>query len=532
MVRMCLERIVWVRVKIRSVMNKGSYLITLLLAWRGKLCCLVAAAGWGRYVYAEPVELVLQGGQTTNAYDGWFSLFVWALVCLICVVVISIAVIIRQKAALDKTISELSGLEEGLQEAQSIAQMGSWSRDFEHGTTFWSKEARMVLGLGDDQEAFKHYETLLHPDDIEGMMEAVATAYHQGGGYIHEHRIISPLDKKERWIRLAGKVFLGEEESPVRETGTVQDVTLRRAAELALRQSEEKLRSILEAAPYPIMIFDISSTPSLLYANQSTYYLFELDQEKGGINSIDLRSLWVDDDAHVQFTDSFAEGGVTNFEMLMKTQKGKVFWGMLSSTSMDFQGKLALFISVLDVTDRKLIQEELERLATTDTLTGLLNRRSIFETANKEIRRAIRYQYPFTIIMLDIDHFKRVNDTYGHATGDKVIQLFAEVCLGCLREEDALGRIGGEEFVAVLVSSTTEGGRVVAERMRETWEATDVEVPGGMDKFTVSIGVSGLIATNETFDMVLERADRALYASKSRGRNCVTIDEGEEAHSN
>ena len=512
-------------------MNKGLYLITLLSTWLKKLCCLIAAGGGG-YAYAEPVELVFQGVQPTNTYDDWFSLFIWALVCLICVVVGSIWVIIRQKTALDKTINELIGLEVGLQEAQSIAQMGSWSRDFEHGTTFWSKEARMVLGLGDDQEAFKHYETLLHPDDIEGMMEAVATAYHQGGGYIHEHRIISPLDKKERWIRLAGKVFLGEEESPVRETGTVQDVTLRRAAELALRQSEEKLRSILEAAPYPIMIFDVSSAPSLLYANQSTYYLFELDQDGGDLSNIDLHSLWVEEDGHAQFTDAFTEGGVTNFEVLLKTQRSKVFWGMLSSTAMDFQGNPALFISVLDITDRKLIQEELERLATTDTLTGLLNRRSIFETANKEIRRAIRYQYPFTIIMLDIDHFKRVNDTYGHATGDKVIQLFAEVCLSCLREEDALGRVGGEEFVAVLVASTIEGGQVVAERMREAWEATEVQVPGGMDKFTVSIGVSELVATNETFDVVLERADKALYVSKSGGRNCVTVDAGEESRAN
>ncbi len=512
-------------------MNKGSYLITLLSSWLGRLCSLVAI-GWAGYVCAEPVELLVQNTHSGNTYDDWFSAFIWTLFCLIGVVVVFIGVIIRQKLTLDKAINELKGLEEGLQEAQSIAQMGSWSRDFEHGTTFWSREARMVLGLGDDQEAFKHYETLLHPDDIEGMMEAVAIAYHQGGGYIHEHRIISPYDKKERWIRLAGKVFLGEEESPVRETGTVQDVTLRRASELALRESEGKLRSILEAAPYPIMIFDISSAPSLLYANQSTYYLFELDHEEANLSGIDLHSLWGDDDSHTQFTDSFSESGVTNFEVLMKTQKGKVFWGMLSSTAMDFQSSPALFISVLDITDRKLIQEELERLATTDTLTGLLNRRSIFETANKEIRRAIRYQNPFTIIMLDIDYFKRVNDTYGHATGDKVIQLFAEVCLSCLREEDALGRVGGEEFVAVLVSSTIEGGRVVAERMREAWEAMVVDVPGGVDKFTVSIGVSEIITPNETFDEVLERADKALYVSKSEGRNRVTIDKGEGVRAN
>lgn len=503
-------------------MRIGRCQTDLLLSLLANLFCLAAMAGVG-IAYGEPVELVFHGKQAETAPDGWSFWLVGGGVCLVSIVLISFWVIFRQKSALDKTIEELRSLEEGLQEAQSIAQMGSWSRDFEDGTTFWSKEARAVLGLGDDQEAFKHYETLLHPEDVEGLMEAVAMAYYQGGGYIHEHRVVSPLDNKERWIRLAGKVFLGEEASPVRETGTVQDVTLRHEAEQALRKSEEKLRSILEAAPYPIMIFDISTTPSLLYANQSTYFLFEFEVERASLSDIDLSSLWVKSESHEQFTEAFSGGGVSNLEMLMKTNKGKVFWGMLSSTAMEFQGADALFVSVLDVTDRKLIQEELERLATTDTLTGLLNRRSLFETANKELRRAIRYQYPFTIIMLDIDHFKRVNDTYGHAAGDKVIQAFSEVCQNCLREEDALGRVGGEEFVAVLVSSTSAGGSVVAERMRKNWEATKVDIGGGQDSFTVSIGLSEMLAPNESFDVILERADKALYSSKSAGRNCVTV---------
>lgn len=485
----------------------------------------------GVSAYAAPVEMVLKQEPNSMASDDWLSLVVWVLVSLGIVICVLLWSLYRLKSALEKAERELKNSEEGLSEAQSIAQMGSWSRDFEHGTSFWSAEARSVLGLDEEQESFKHYETLLHPDDLEGMMEAVASAYHQGGGYIHEHRVISPEDNKERWIRLAGKVFLGEDEMcPVRETGTVQDVTLKRQAEEALRESEEKLRSILEAAPYPIIILKAGQSFTFRYANKSTFYLFEMEIERQALDTIDMQSFWVSDEGHEQFVEAFSEGEVSNYEVLMKTQKGKVFWGMLSSTPMDFQGEAALFVSVLDVTDRKLIQEELERLATTDPLTGLLNRRSLFDMAKKEIRRAIRYKYPFTILMLDIDHFKRVNDTYGHAVGDKVIQRFSEVCTSCLREEDVLGRVGGEEFVAVLVSSSAEGGYIVAERMRKLWEAEIIDVGEGKDSFSVSIGVSELLNQSEAFDVVLERADRALYDSKSAGRNCVTINAEQIGH--
>ena len=192
---------------------------------------------------------------------------------------------------------------------------------------------------------------------------------------------------------------------------------------------------------------------------------------------------------------------------------------------MDFGGDKALFVSMLDVTEKKLIQEELERLATTDPLTGIFNRRSFFDMANREIRRSVRYNYPFSLLMLDIDHFKRVNDTYGHGFGDQVIQRFTEACNECLREEDIFGRVGGEEFSIVLVSAGLDGASCVADRIRQKWSDTELQVEGKNVSFTVSIGVADLLNPRESVDMVMERADKALYSAKQSGRNQVKTQE-------
>lgn len=476
-----------------------------------------------------PVEIVYssptQSKQTWASQRLWL---IWGLLGSCLVIALLLGSFWFQRQRLKEKMSELDKAYNQLHEAQEIAQMGSWSRDFSTGESYWSPEARKVLALGEDQASFKHYETLIHPEDFEHVLETIANAYHKGGAYVCEHRVICP-DGVERYISLAGQVFLDSEgSSPVRETGTVQDVTLRREAEAAIKVSEIKLRSILEAAPYPIMICESTDRFEVRYANQSTYYLFEMDLNVG-LPQIDILKFWVHEDDRLKFQEQLrSEKELSNFEILMKTSKGKVFWGMISATDMDFGGEHALFISLLDVTDRRLIQEELERLATTDPLTGILNRRSFFEYSYKEVRRAVRYQYPFCLLMMDIDYFKQVNDTYGHAFGDQVLQRFTEVVIDCLREEDIFGRIGGEEFAAVLVASNNEGGYIVAERIRKQWEETTFEIEGKIVSFSVSIGVSELLNERESVEMVLERADKAVYSSKESGRNCVTVLGGAE----
>lgn len=162
---------------------------------------------------------------------------------------------------------------------------------------------------------------------------------------------------------------------------------------------------------------------------------------------------------------------------------------------------------------------EMERLAKTDGLTGLLNRRSLFEIAAQEFARAQRYNRSLSVLMLDIDHFKRVNDIYGHHVGDIVIQTVASILNGTLRETDSLGRYGGEEFAVILPETTLEQASEVAERIRCQVCERSISDDFKDLQVTVSLGISTLRTGMKTIDGMLQQADQALYQAKSNGRN-------------
>ena len=163
---------------------------------------------------------------------------------------------------------------------------------------------------------------------------------------------------------------------------------------------------------------------------------------------------------------------------------------------------------------------ELEALATTDSLTGINNRRNFFVLAKDEIARSRRYQRPLTVLMIDIDRFKDVNDKHGHAIGDKVLQALAQACITTLRETDVFARLGGDEFVILLPE--TDDGREQADRLRRTIERMRTSLDDDTDlAITVSIGVASARPEDETIDDVFARADEALYEAKQTGRNCV-----------
>jgi diguanylate cyclase (GGDEF)-like protein len=190
---------------------------------------------------------------------------------------------------------------------------------------------------------------------------------------------------------------------------------------------------------------------------------------------------------------------------------------------------LGLFVillsAVLVVAARKFRQaRHLQNLASTDELTGLANRRALLSFAADAVARAHREETPLAVLMIDIDHFKRVNDRHGHAVGDQVLRHASRVLAAGLRERDRLGRVGGEEFVAVLPGATLAQARLVAERMRGAIDAARLIGPTGEVRFTVSIGVAGARIA-ESASALLERADAALYLAKNGGRNTVVIDE-------
>lgn len=174
-----------------------------------------------------------------------------------------------------------------------------------------------------------------------------------------------------------------------------------------------------------------------------------------------------------------------------------------------------------DITERKHLEEQIRKMAATDPLTGVNNRRSFMEQAEVELNRCRRYQRPLTTLMIDIDHFKAINDQYGHHVGDAALQVFTQACGGVLRDNDMFGRIGGEEFAVILVETDEERALQVADRLRSAVSSATIAEDDISIKFQVSIGVAVLQASDRTIDDTLRRADKALYRAKANGRNQV-----------
>ncbi len=214
-------------------------------------------------------------------------------------------------------------------------------------------------------------------------------------------------------------------------------------------------------------------------------------------------------------------------EARMRHKSGHWVWvltrGKVATWTPD--GKpLMMYGTHMEISQRKQLELELTKQAHLDYLTELSNRRHFMARGEIELSRAIRYDTPLSLIMIDIDFFKNVNDTYGHQVGDTVLQVIGKICQDTLRNVDLAGRLGGEEFAVILPETPAKEALEVAERLREAIAKTEVTLPTGLPiHFTASIGITTLHDKNINFDMLLNRADKALYKAKETGRNksCV-----------
>ncbi|WP_241956439.1 GGDEF domain-containing protein [Marinobacter maroccanus] len=187
-------------------------------------------------------------------------------------------------------------------------------------------------------------------------------------------------------------------------------------------------------------------------------------------------------------------------------------------------GTVVLEGIVLDISDRKTLENELEELATRDPLTGLFNRREMSRVLEEELERARRYQRPMAVLWVDFDHFKDINDTFGHAAGDSVLRSISRLLQSSVRSVDSIGRFGGEEFVIVLPEMDLEEAQETAERLRR--KVADEPQPLGNDQtvpLTISVGVAVYPDHGQTASTLCAAADKAMYLAKERGRNCVAM---------
>jgi len=292
---------------------------------------------------------------------------------------------------------------------------------------------------------------------------------------------------------------------------------------LELRKSEERLRAILDNAPMP-MTLTRRSDGVLIYANESSART--VNRPLSEIVGQPARGFYRNpQEREVILAKYHSQQRLSSEEVCLVAADGSDRWVLLSMVPMVYNDEVADLTTIVDITERKTLELELQRLATTDSLTGAANRRSFLEQASAEIARSRRYGLPLALLMLDIDHFKLINDSFGHAMGDEALRAVHQGCSRLVRVQDVIGRLGGEEFAVLLPQTGHEAAMGLAERLRQQIASIGLrkpdQPPDSTHSVTASFGVTVLKSDDRLVDDLLLRADEALYLAKRRGRNCV-----------
>lgn len=331
-------------------------------------------------------------------------------------------------------------------------------------------------------------------------------------------------DKILGQIALANSVreYTEDDLMEIKRLGEVYAIVLHnRQQESKLRRSEEQFRSMVEIAPFPMLVTKREPNSTILYGNLRAAELFKVSQNALiGSTVADYnqkREEWI------EILDEIEKNRcVLDKEMQFYDVNGKACWVLLFAVKVIWFGSEALMITINDITDRKNMEETLRQLATVDYLTGIWNRRYIMDLGNKEFEHYLRYKTHMSVIIFDLDHFKLVNDKYGHNIGDRVLEGTAKVVTNELRERDIFGRYGGEEFVIVFPEISLGETAKVAERLRQAIEAYQYSLEDSSTlTVTASFGISEVMDNDRTFEEILTRADFALYQAKALGRNRI-----------
>jgi diguanylate cyclase (GGDEF)-like protein/PAS domain S-box-containing protein len=372
-------------------------------------------------------------------------------------------------------------------------------------------------------------EGYLVPNDIYAMLDAPVLVRGELVGVMCHEQVTTPRRWHVRDELLAGTfadfvgMALGAAEHAVqaKELGILRDglEVLVEERTRELMQSRENVRTLFETSPVGMLL--TGNDGAVLLANQQAGDLFEVAPESARGKS--TPDFWVDLEARDQLLAMVRERGlVEGFDTELRSREGRRFWGSVSARALDFDGRPALLIAVQDVTDKKELEKRLRVLATTDDLTRLHNRRHFFELAEPMMKLAERHGWPLSAAMIDVDHFKAINDRYGHAMGDDALRRLANVCREQLRTSDILARYGGEEFVVLFPETDRDAARAAVERMRGALGDSPLLHATGPIHFSVSAGVAQR-RDGEKLDDLLRRADEALYAAKGAGRDRVVL---------
>jgi diguanylate cyclase (GGDEF)-like protein/PAS domain S-box-containing protein len=306
---------------------------------------------------------------------------------------------------------------------------------------------------------------------------------------------------------------------------------------MALHSTEEKERffsKIIELAADSVVA--LNEKMELFYFNKEAEKTFGYTSEE--IQGKHLNMLIPErfHKQHALHVRDFSEGEVVarlmnkrnNLTVQCLRHDGSEFSGEISLLKMEFDEKKVFVAIVRDITRHKELENELRILSEYDSLTGILNRRKIEEVVKQEMDCALRYDRAFSLLLLDIDHFKKVNDNFGHDIGDRALKHLIAVCQDNLCKVDFFGRWGGEEFIVLLPEVGSEGISLVAEKLRKAIEQNPLIIDGTREvPLTISIGGTVYDKSEIPWETLFKQMDNALYQAKNQGRNRCCINQAQ-----
>ncbi|HYC43817.1 MAG TPA: EAL domain-containing protein [Noviherbaspirillum sp.] len=414
---------------------------------------------------------------------------------------------------------QLAARERQLAEAQRLAQLGSWNWDLDTGEIAWSDELYRIFGV--DRDSFtittENIRPRIQPDGYERLRENVRISQENGQPFHVEYGIVLP-DGSTRIVSARGQPQRDEAGRVFRMVGTVQDITDAKKAEASLREAEERYRKVVELSPDAILV---QQDAVFVYANPAALRLF------GASRMADLVGKPLFDFLHPAF-HALSRQRIASLKRGDTVSAAEEKFIRLDGSEVDVEvngspflhnGHFATLFIMRDITERKKTAEQMAYLAHYDSLTGLPNRMLFHQRLEHALNIAERPGRSLEVLFLDLDRFKLINDTFGHATGDLVLKEAATRLQGILRESDTVARLGGDEFV-VLVENIGEPhrGGIIAEKILAAFVPPFLRDKEPLSLST-SIGISSFPSDGTDSEALLKKADIAMYRAKETGRN-------------
>jgi len=423
---------------------------------------------------------------------------------------------------MDHLMTKLTESKARLQRVIDGSDQGFWEWDIRANHFLVSERFETMLGYTPGECVFsqENWAQFVHPDDLAKAQESI-NQHLEGKTLFHEIELrCRTKNSTWKYILTHGKVVVrAENGDPLIMSGTHTDITKQKQIEQRL----QKQAALLDLAYDAIIVCNMNAQITFWNRGAEATYGWSWDEVK----QKDIHQL-----LHTQFSqpltdieDNLLRSGQWD-GVLTHTTKLGVPIVVTSRWAVKRENNIPVSIMEInrDISGQYALLQKLELQARQDHLTGLNNRGYFMELAEHELNKALRYDHHFTLLMLDIDHFKKINDSFGHKTGDLVLKKFAEIFRETLRDGDIVGRIGGEEFVVLLPETNVDTAVIVAERIRTTVEQTVIPVNDEVSVcFTVSIGGSEPTFKGCTIDTLLAQADHALYLAKNDGRNRLCI---------